>query len=224
MPFPKFPPPPPLTHRPHWAAVLTAGAAIITGPALWGAHGVARHVLVIVGLVVVLGAALGYIRDWHMPFVRNRAESPGFVDRRRKQRAEAMAIVIVEQQLGIMTERTNNETMKNNFWHSSHGMGMRSRDLSPAFFVWSEPRAFTDRSMLVGLVGSCVLRRGEEEFQSGDIECDLDRGFSRMFPGDFATFPSADEIAGKYEVEWIISGGNLASRDSFELNSEGAPI
>jgi hypothetical protein len=164
--FPKFPPPPPLTHRPHWAAILTAGAAVLTTPALWGAHGAARHILVIVGLVIVLWAALGFIRDWHMPFVRNRADSPGFVDRKRKRKIQEQVNALVAEQLKIAQRQADAEKMKEKFWESQHGMLIRGGAFRLDFFVWAEPPIYTDSSMLSDFAGSCVVRRGDEEFRS----------------------------------------------------------
>jgi hypothetical protein len=230
--FPKFPPPPPLTHRQQWAALLTAGAAVITAPALWGAHGFARHFFVILGLVIVLVGALGFIRDWHMPFVRNRADDPGIVDRRRaKERAiadqkmadrlAAEVAAEVEEQLRVAQIKQFEEKMKYKFWESHHGLLTRGRHVYLEFFVFAEPPIFTDSSMLSDFAGSCVARRGSEEFHSGMVECGGPRGYVLCFPDDFN--PRPDSIAGRYEVEWLLPDSRLASRDSFILNENGEP-
>jgi hypothetical protein len=230
--FSKFPPPPPLTHRQQWAALLTAGAAVITAPALWGAHGFARHFFVIVGLVIVLLGALGFIRDWHMPFVRNRAEDPGIVDRKRakakavaekkfaEERAELVQMV-VEQQLKNEQIKAYGVKMKEKFWESQHGMLSQGWALNLNFFIWAEPPVFTDESMLVGFPGSCVVRRGDEEFHSSEVECGGQRGYAIAFPEGFNPRPT--ELAGDYEVEWTLPDERRASRGSFTLNEHGQP-
>jgi hypothetical protein len=204
--------------------VLTAAAALTTSPALWGAHGEARHWLVGVGLAAVFFSALGFIRDWNMPFVRNRADDPGFVDRRKTRKQAAQVQALVDQQMKIAQEREFNERMTTRFWHAGHGMRMRNREWELRFFVWADPQTFIDRSMRVGLVGTCVIKRGSEEFRSEEFECDLDHGFTRLFPDEFTPTLNADELMGTYEVEWSISDSQLASRDAFTLDANGQPL
>jgi len=159
-----------------------------------------------------------------MPFVRDRSKSPGIVDRRRQRRETAATVAIVELQLRMGLEQQFNERMKPKFWESNHGQSMTPDNWTLRFFVWAEPTTFVDRSMRDGLVATCVVRRGEEVFRSGQIDCDLDRGFVQVFPADFAPAIANDDLAGIYDVEWIISDSQLASRDKFTLDATGTPV
>jgi hypothetical protein len=216
------PPIPPFTHRPNWVVLGTVGLAMTGAAAAWGGASGLRHVLILVGVAFVLLAAVGFWRDWHFPFTRERSRSPGLVDRKRAKAQAAVVQKMVDEQLKVGQEKANNEKMKVKFWESHHGMLMRGgAALQLHFFVWAEPPIFTDSSMLVDFPGSCVVRRGGEEFRSGTVECGGQRGYVQSFPSDFT--PQLEGIAGHYEVEWTLPDSRLASRDSFTLNENAEP-
>jgi|SRR5665213_1869480 len=219
MPFQNLPSPsvPPLSHRPHWVVVGTVGLALTAVAAFFGVGS-----LVIFGGALVVVSAVGFIRDWHFPLTRNRAENPGWVDRRRKRKADQAAQIENDRQRKLFEDaeklKTAQELFSSVVWRAEHRIGVIRSDARVVVVSLKYPKGLDPRESK-GWTASCRIEQ-EGKFHVAQGETGP-FGIDLTLPQDFEPQMGFPLPVGFYEVEWFPDFPATVERDCFVVTLSG---
>ena len=234
--------PPPLekvSHRGQWVFVATFGGSVTSMAYFWGGSIEVRRTIALIGLGIIGVSALAFIRDWHFPFVRDRNQSPGIIDRRNKRRVDAANAVIFEEQRRVFEEqqRVQEEaradaeridkaikTWKRWGWHTNHREAIDyERGIRYPIIELSQPEGW-DGSASGRWVAQCKVTFEGTTYMSGDQACAYIFGFSAGFPLHFPDSLECPLPKGTYEFEWECDHPILIERGLFEVGDNGVVL
>jgi hypothetical protein len=147
-----------------------------------------------------------------------------WIDAHRQRKADADAAFlagVVERIRALAEERTGQEEgAARDLWHAVHNVeSIHPGNLWTVGVMADPPKSGNpfERPMAVG---SCIVRHGETEYESGELSSRAVFGLKCGFPQGFSPELTLPLLPGRYEIEWRIVDA-LCTRDTFVIDEQG---